>query len=91
VSKKNNKRGKQSRYRRHNFVSVTKRATHHFIVCHPDLTTTMKDDAGRVLVYTKREQAEAAAKTFGFVIVGMGDEKWALFRSEELHVIVPET
>ena len=39
-------------------IQVTGRETHHFIVCNLDLSSAMRDDRGRVMIFLSREQAQ---------------------------------
>jgi hypothetical protein len=87
---------KQKRKRFQARVNVTGVQTHHFFAVHPDtFMPTVRDPDGSILVYTDRNQAEDEAhERLGedtvVCIVGMGDDKWAMFQAEQKYRVVPE-
>jgi hypothetical protein len=76
-------------------VNLTGAKTHHFLpLSGVTLQPIMLNDKKEVMVYLSRKQAEKdVRKRYGkgvsTAIIGMGDEKWALFRNEIPHVVVP--
>lgn len=75
-------------------IKFTPNPTHHYVAMSLDTYVAIdKDDSGRVRVFLNRDACEAAYRTKhpdkGRIgIVGMGDEKWALFQKEVPHVVV---
>lgn len=74
-------------------ISVTGRKTHHFYIGHiRTCEPAAKDIDGTALVWTDSERAIEVAQRMGwadrYVVVGMGDEKWALFQTKVKHRVV---
>lgn len=76
----------------HAFVRVTNVKTHHFFVVEHATGEMLRDAEGAILVWTDRSVAMAMGETLWpnrtVGVVGMGDEKWALFQAEERHVVI---
>lgn len=67
----------------------TQAPTHHFFVSNTDLSVIARNAEGKALVWTNRNKALAwghahPEQCFSpFAVVGMGDEKWAMFQEME--------
>lgn len=73
-------------------VYVTGVATHHyFVVDSQTWEPSLRAPDGSILVYEDRWQAVRAAQKAGGTtfVIGMGDDKWELFRKEERFTLVP--
>jgi hypothetical protein len=70
--------------------------THHFYIATREFSPLMLTPKKEVMVYLDSKQAKRAfCKRFkipkylkNFVIVGMGDREWTLFRSENKHIVI---
>lgn len=75
-------------------IRVTGNATHHFFAVLPhSMLPIEQDQDGVITVYTDRAKCEAGARKIvgavvAIAVVGMGDEKWALFQREEKYRVV---
>lgn len=77
----------------HAFARVTNNPTHHFFAVDATSGAPLCDGSGAVYVWTNRALAmqigEARRRGRNAVaVIGMGDEKWALFQAEVRHVLV---
>jgi hypothetical protein len=87
---------KEKRKRFQRRIDVSGIPTHHFFAVNPNtFMPTCRDPDGSILVYTDRDQAEDEAhervgEDTAVCIVGMGDDKWTMFQSEQKYRVVPE-
>ena len=72
---------------------IYRERNHHFFTVDEHGEPAMRDDKGRILVYLNRQKAidDAHAK-YGnnktLITIGMGDEKWTMFKQMEQYVLV---
>ena len=70
-------------------ISITGSTTHHYFIASEDFEP-VRDFDGKILVFTDRGKATAWGHSHTplqcpepFAVVGMGDEKWAMFQRDE--------
>jgi hypothetical protein len=73
------------KFKKGDIVKVTNVETHHFFVVNGQTFLPLRNAEGDILVFKNRGfAADYAEKVWdNFVVVGMGDEKWALFQKEQ--------
>jgi hypothetical protein len=62
-----------------------------FIVCDTAMQRTLEAADGRVLVFFSQEAAQFGAELAeleSYIVVGMGDKTWDLFKAEQKYVVV---
>lgn len=73
-------------------LRYTDAETHHFFALpEDDFGDPLRDDEGRIRVWTNREQGLGVIDELHgtWTLIGMGDEKWALFQESEYFVVEP--
>lgn len=73
---------------------LTSAETKHFFILNPSKDEAQTDEDGYVMVFLSRDSADQLLVTVAepgvlHVVVGMGEEKWALFQKNVPHRIVP--
>lgn len=73
-------------------LRYTDAETHHFFALpEEDFGDPLRDEEGRIRVWTNREQGLDVVDDLPgtWAIIGMGDDKWELFQASEDYVIEP--
>jgi hypothetical protein len=71
--------------------NVTGVECNRFIVCDASVQRALEDSDGRVLVFLSQQAAQFGAELAeleSYIVVGMGDKTWDLFKAEQKYVVV---